>query len=95
MSTTKKVMTKSELLKLLKDKEENVLRMKNGIAADLEMELELKAKNNTALQAKITEIEKGIFDDIRDLINQYENRNINNNNMAKNKIITSLKKKNR
>ncbi len=93
MSFTKKVTTKSEVLKMLKDKEENVLRMKKGIAADIEMELELKAKNNPALQAKIAEIEKGIFDDIRELINEYENRNIDN--LAKNKIITSLRKKNR
>lgn len=93
MNFTKKVITKTELLKMLKDKEENVLRMKNGIVADLEMELELKAKNDPKLQAKIAEIENEIFRDIRELINKYENTHINSN--AKNKIISSLKKKNR
>ncbi|MCX7958446.1 MAG: hypothetical protein N3B13_05300 [Deltaproteobacteria bacterium] len=91
MSITRKVTTKSEVLKRLKDKEENILRMKNGIVADLEMELELKAKNNPALQAKIAEIEKEIFDDIKDLINQYENTGADN--PAKSKIIASLRKK--
>ena len=93
MNTTKKVITKSEVLKMLKDKEENIVRMRKGMVADLEMELELKAKNNPAIQAKIAEIEKGIFEDIKEIINHYENSK--SENPAKNKIITSLKKKNR
>lgn len=93
MSTTKRVVSKTEILKALKDREENVMRMKKGIVADLEMELELKAKNNPQLQARINEIEKAIFDDIREMINQYESKKVEN--LAKNKIITSLKKKGR
>lgn len=92
MSTTKKIIIKNEVLKMLKDKEESFLRMKNGLAADLEMELEPKAKNNPSIQAKLAEIEKGIFEDIRELINTYESNKIEN--LAKSKIITSLKKKN-
>ncbi|MGB9599118.1 MAG: hypothetical protein ACP5QK_02315 [Myxococcota bacterium] len=91
MSTTKRVISKTEILKALNNREECVLRMRNGIQADLEMELELKAKNNPQLQAKIAEIEKAIFDDIREMINEYENNRIEN--PAKSKIITSLKKK--
>jgi len=91
MTTTKKVVSKSEVLRMLKERDEKIIRMKKGVAADLEMELELKAGNNPELQAKIAEIEKGIFDDIRALIEQYERPQTTN--IAKNKIITSLKKK--
>jgi len=91
MTTTKKVVSKSEVLRMLKERDEKIIRMKKGVAADLEMELELKAGNNPELQAKIAEIEKGIFDDIRALVEQYERPQTTN--IAKNKIITSLKKK--
>jgi len=91
MTTTRKVISKSEVLRMLKEKEEKVIRMKRGVAADLEMELELKANNNPEIQAKIAEIEKGIFDDIKALIEEYERPGTNN--MAKSKIITTLKRK--
>lgn len=90
MSYTKKIAIKSEILKTLKEKEENVLRMRRGLIADLEMELELKAKNNPELQQAIARIEKGIMDDIRELIEKYEGPS---SNTTKAKIITSLKKK--
>lgn len=91
MTTTRKVISVSGVVKMLKEKEEKVIRMKKGIAANMEMELELKATNNLELQAKINEIERGIFDEIRKIVNEYETPI--SNSPAKSKIITSLKKK--
>ncbi len=71
MATTKKVISVSEVIKMLKEKDEKIIRMKKGIAADAEMELELKARNNPEIQAKIKEIQKGIFEEIRAIISEY------------------------
>lgn len=93
MTTRTKVIPVSEVVKMLKEREEKVMRMRKGIAADMEMELELKVRNNPELQAKITEIEKGIFDEIRKTISEYEYEGHLSGNPAKTKIITSLKRK--
>lgn len=93
MTTRRKVISVSGVVRILKEREEKVMRMRKGIAADMEMELELKVRSNPELQAKITEIEKGIFDEIRKTISEYEYEDHLSGNPAKSKIITSLKKK--
>ncbi len=57
----------------------------------MDIELEPKAKKNTVVRSKIDEIEKRIFEDIKNIISEYEKES--RYNTTKDKIIARLKSK--